>query len=67
MTFRFRPELQPFEERLTPRASVGVVIGRPTGPAHTNIGVTLPGTPPPPITVTVITPVPIPTPTPGGM
>ncbi len=65
MTFRFRPELQPFEERLTPRASVGVVIGGPSGPAHTNVGVTLPGTPATPITVT--TPVPTPTPTTGGM
>lgn len=65
MTFRFRPELQPFEERLAPRASVGVVLDKPSGPAHTNIGVTLPETPGTPIKV--ITPAPTPTPPHGGM
>ena len=63
MTFRIRPELQSFEERLTPRASVGVVIGAPPGSAHTHVGVTLPGTPP----IVVTTPAPTPTPPPGAM
>ena len=65
MTFRFRPELQPFEERLTPRASVGVLIRPEQRPPMMSVGVPLPVTPTPPIAV--ITPVPTPTPTPGGM